>query len=323
MLPRPQLTDRTDHHIAAMSQPQCSSRDFDERMLLFADLSYRYPCLAEGHALQASVRVCAAQCLRRFASEARAPPQPLARQQFSLRPKQQPCRHTITATRHHHHHHRVRTLTARAIPPPPAAHFACPYYKVNPSRHAACVWTDALPSVHSVKQHVIVHHHAPIACPVCAAQFPSAVARDNHVRARACVRREPLSGELEGATEAQVDWLMRRDEPGASSVAPGRRKRRRRKVSGDGDDDDEESWFRMWEVLFPGVPRPKTGYLAKPAEMGAVALRRFWRRVGPQVVKDLLRFEGGGADRDTREAVAGSVLGEMVEQAGLAGALRC
>ena len=49
-----------------------------------------------------------------------------------------------------------------------------------------------------------------------------------------------------------------------------------------------------------------------------MVLRRFWRRVGPRVVRGLLG-PGGGADLATREALAGSVLQEMVEQAGLGG----
>ncbi len=85
-----------------------------------------------------------------------------------------------------------------------------------------------------------------------------------------------------------------------------------------GEEDGEESWFRMWDVLFPGVERPETGYLDAREEKEVVALRRFWRRVGPRVVRGLLG-PGGGADLATREAVAGSVLLEMVEQAGLVG----
>ncbi len=295
-----------------MSQPQPNSSDFDEHMLSFADLPYRYRCLAEGHVLQAAVPAWAAQCLQIYASAAARTAAATALQlparamkQRLPRPKQ-PCRHTATARR------RKTPKTHLSTPPPPTT-FACPFYKRNPQRHRACAWTVALRSVRSAKQHVIVHHHAPIRCPVCAAHFPSAAARDTHVRARGCAKREPAAEALEGATQSQVDRLLRRD------VVPRRGGDRRRRCGRDGGDGEgEESWFCMWDVLFPAVERPETGYLDTREEREVVALRRFWRRAGPRVVRGLLG-SGEGADLATREAVAGSVLREMTEQAGLVG----
>jgi hypothetical protein len=82
----------------------------------------------------------------------------------------------------------------------------------------------------------------------------------------------------------------------------------------------------MWDVLFPGEERPKTGYLVERREREVVALRRFWRRCGRDVVRALLGPDGArgrGVDEETREAVAGSVLREMVAQAGLGGPRGC
>jgi hypothetical protein len=182
--------------------------------------------------------------------------------------------------------------------------------------------------VRSAKQHVIVHHHAPIYCPVCATHFPSAVVRDRHVRTRACVRREPEPESLEGATEDQVDRLLRRDtavdrdgggDTGGAAARYSPRRRRPRLIKR--GDKEQESWFRMWDVLFPTVGRPETAYLASPREREIVALRRFWKRLGPGVVKGLLAPYR--ADPATREAVAGSVLRDMVRQAGLRGDWGC
>jgi hypothetical protein len=319
-----------------MSQSQSSKFDFDERMFSSTNLPYRYPCLVEGHELQVVIPAWAAQCLQAYNNTAGV-----------SQPRVRPTTKTITTT---------TTTTTKQLPRGPEPHYpqttrrhrqrtkapsataaaalslACPFYKRNPERHHACAWTVALRSVRSAKQHVIVHHHAPIYCPICTTHFPSAVSRDRHVRARACVRREPPPGSLEGATEDQVDRLLRRDTvagegAGANGAAAGRSPRRRRgylvhrphprpRLVKKGD-KEQESWFHMWDVLFPGVGRPETTYLASPRERKIVALRRFWRKVGPGMVKRLLA--PCRADLATREAAAGSVLRDMVQQAGLTG----
>lgn len=292
-----------------MYQSQANNLNFDESMFSSSNLPYKYPCLAEGHELQAAVPTWAAQCLQAYNNTAVASQQPLT---HGPRP------HRRRTTR--------RRKTTKAQPPRPT--LACPFYRRNPERHHACAWTVTLGSVRSAKQHVIVHHHAPIYCPVCTAHFPSAVARDRHVRARACVAREPAPGSLEGATEDQVDRLLRcdtaadgdrdKDAAGATARYPPRRGHaylaRRPRLVNKGD-KEQESWFRMWDVLFPGVGRPNAAYLTSPREREIVALRKFWKRVGPAVVKGLLALDR--ADLATREAVAGSVLRDMVQQAGL------
>ncbi|KAK3900566.1 hypothetical protein C8A05DRAFT_35800 [Staphylotrichum tortipilum] len=298
---------------------------FDDRMLAFDDLPYKYPLLPEGHPLQSFIPAWGKEYLQLYNTTTSAPRLATApsrrpsrtattttttttttrtrTKHHSLRSSRR--RHTLLARPHHHHHHRRKTTP----PTRPSFFFACPFYKRSPTAHAACTWTvGGLRSVHAAKQHVIAHHHAPIRCVVCAAQFPSATARDAHGRARACALRAPAPGEREGASEAQVDVLLRRDG-GGEGVGCCR-------VSAKREGEEEESWFRMWDVLFPGEPRPETGYLVERGEREVVALRAFWRRVGREVVRGLLGPDGGGDEGETQEAVAGSVLREMVAQAG-------
>ena len=304
-----------------MYQSQANNLNFDERMFS-SDPPYRYPCLADGHELQAAIPVWAAECLQAYNNTTGA-----------SQPRVRPTTTTTTTTKQLPHilelpyrqtiRRRRNTTKARPSRPAAALTLACPFYKRNPERHHACAWTVALRSVRSVKQHVIVHHHAPIYCPICADHFPSAVARDRHVRARACVRREPPPGSLEGATEDQVDRLLRRDTVADARGAAPRRRRgylarhpHLRPGLAKKRDKEQESWFRMWDVLFPGVSRPETAYLASMREGEIVALRRFWRNIGLGMVKGLLA--PCRADLATREAVAGSILRDMVQQAGLA-----
>lgn len=80
----------------------------------------------------------------------------------------------------------------------------------------------------------------------------------------------PPPGSLEGATEDQVDRLLRRDTPAgadaAADSAAGRSARRGSRAPRlrlvKKEDKEQESWFRRWDVLSPAVARPETAYLA-------------------------------------------------------------
>ena len=306
----------------------------DERMLDFDGVPGKPAQLAEGHALLATVPTLAAHCLETYnnvrteaAAATTAAFQPVGPMRATksrrvLRPRTRPGRPTTPLRGRDHGHRRnshgttvlkrrgrVQAATVPTAPTTPDAEndndnspaLACPFYKHDPVRHRVCALSAPFPDVRRVKQHVIVSHHAPIYCPICGEHFPSAVARDAHARERTCALVDLAAADagIEGATEEQVEALLRR--------GCGR--------NGGGRDDEtvEEAWFRMWEVLFPGAPRPATAYLASPAEREVVALRRFWRRAGPGVVRGLL---GPGAEDETVSAAAGSVLSAMVEQAG-------
>ncbi|KAK0611830.1 hypothetical protein B0T14DRAFT_531109 [Immersiella caudata] len=82
-----------------------------------------------------------------------------------------------------------------------------------------------------------------------------------------------------------------------------------------GPKHQERSWLRMWDMLFPGAKRPESVYMSSPAERELVALRRWWKRAGPGLVKPLLADEAD--DEDSLEQVQASILQKMVEQAGI------
>ena len=54
--------------------------------------------------------------------------------------------------------------------------------------------------------------------------------------------------------------------------------------------------------------------MSSPTEKQLVAMRRWWKRSGPALVRGLLPAEE--QDEDTIEQVQASILGRMVEQAG-------
>jgi len=76
----------------------------------------------------------------------------------------------------------------------------------------------------------------------------------------------------------------------------------------------ERSWFRMWDMLFPDAKRPESVYMVSPTERELVAMRRWWKRAGPALVRNVLAPDE--QDEDTLEQVQASILRKMVEQAG-------
>ncbi|KAL2132612.1 hypothetical protein VTI74DRAFT_3602 [Chaetomium olivicolor] len=278
-----------------MCEPHHHSTNVDESMLSFDELPEKPSCLADGHPLQGAVQTLAAQCLQAYntarTTAAASQPSIRAMRQLSLRPK--PCRHTRLRSS-------SNTTTTKTDAAASLDAMACPFYKRNPMRYHSCAWAVNIRNTRSAKQHVIIDHHAPIYCPICSSHFPSAVARDKHVRARSCTERELTADTLEGVTEDQVEKLLQRDV--------GKAARRMREA-------EEASWFRMWDVLFTGVVRPKTAYLSSPREREVLALRRFWRRRAK--LGAVREFLGEGVDEATLKAMEASVFQNMVVQAGL------
>ncbi len=221
------------------------------------DASDQLPGLAGRRVLRATTQTRSLQCLTMAAAAATAvatapvptPPQSpvhTTAKQLSLR----------TKSRRHSRRHRnsgIHTDAHRAASPYP---LACPFYKHNPQRYHACAGAADIRNAHSVREHVLTEHLAPIYCPICCSHFPSALARDKHIRARSCTQRELTAEVIEGATDDQVEELLQWDD------AP--RRSRRGKMRGD---DDEVSWFRIWDVLFPGAKRPKTARM-RPSKGG-------------------------------------------------------
>ena len=217
-------------------------------MLLLDDMSDKLAGLAEGRVLHAATQTWAQRCAQpsstpRVTAAATATalvtaPAPASQPRVSTT-KQLPVR---TKPRRQTRRHR-NTNTYRAASPHP---LACPFYKRNPKRYHACAGVVNIHNSRSVRQHVLSDHLAPIYCPICSSHFPSAISRDEHIRARSCPERELTAEAIEGATDDQVEKLLQWEAP---------RRSRRGMMR---EDTEEASWFWMWDVLFPGAKRPKT-----------------------------------------------------------------
>ncbi|KAK3381243.1 hypothetical protein B0H63DRAFT_198164 [Podospora didyma] len=205
---------------------------------------------------------------------------------------------------------------------------SCPFYKRDPVQHHNCMWELELPDIRTMKQHIIVDHRLPEHCPVCLSIFESAADRDRHIVARSCKESDaPVGLQLMGVSEDQVGKLSQRDD-GKEWKPRTKAKNKIKRSSSNGRRpkstlSEEQRWFRVWDIIFPGVPRPQSAYLSAPPEREAAALRRFWRRKGPELVASELEKRGLLRWDDAQEeaslaALHASVFKDMIEESGLA-----
>lgn len=151
----------------------------------------------------------------------------------------------------------------------------------------------------TAKQHAIADHCQPKYCPRCYSIFNTAAERDKHFIALSCeIRDGPAEGLPIGVSEDQEEELSRQsDGKHWAEKFKGRWKRdrlggKKRKGWKRTTPSEEGRWFRTWDILFPGVPRPDSAYLSAPHEREITALRRFWRKVGPELASSLLEERG-------------------------------
>lgn len=272
--------------------------DMDDRMLLFNSLPATYTPLADDHPLQSAVSPLATRGLRDY-----------NRSKTSKTTRGLQALHVDagTSTTCAHLLRRQPKTTSHRNPSPATKRseaWACPFYKNDSQRHRPCL-TVNFTSIRSVKQHIIIDHHAPISCPICHSTFGSSIDKDKHIVARTCTLREVLPEVLTGVTEDQVEKLMLRDP-----------EVRRSERTADDEERQRQRWFRVWDTVFPGVPRPASAHMTAPREKEAVALRKYWRKEGRKLVHATLKEEDRG-DEEVVEALQESVLRRMMDLRGL------
>jgi len=126
--------------------------------------------------------------------------------------------------------------------------FACPFRKHDPQTyailrgHARCA-VAKLPSVSRVKEHLFRCHLAPIHCPRCWRVFDSSQELESHmlVQAERICDVGNSGNPPKGITAEQAKVLRSRKKSSARQ-------------------SEEDRWMEIYQVLFPGEPRPKSPY---------------------------------------------------------------
>ncbi|KAK3381244.1 hypothetical protein B0H63DRAFT_523972 [Podospora didyma] len=129
---------------------------------------------------------------------------------------------------------------------------ACPCYKHNPIAHMMCLLRNSLTETCFVVQHLERSHpKQPIHCPVCGRTFDTRTDCNDHIGRRLC---EPRTFQHPGFTDDQLRGLR---QP-------------RRNLN------EAERWYCLWDILYPGKPRPASPYVGSPfEEMMNIARRAY------------------------------------------------
>lgn len=200
---------------------------------------------------------------------------------------------------------------------------ACPFNRLDPVLHASCARSLELRDVRTVKQHVIVDHRLAPYCPTCFEAFSSAAERNEHILERQCDEKERPDGwELRGVSDDQVEVLAARSSERKKRVGKkGGKKGRngKKEIAKPVRLSEEDKWFAVWDVLFPGLPRPELAYMSSPAEKDLGRMRRFWQSKGPELVagvlesRGLLRWEDNPDEEAALSALHATALADMME----------
>ena len=195
---------------------------------------------------------------------------------------------------------------------------ACPFYKRFPAQYGKCMWESEQRGVKDLVRHIVDHHRKPVHCPICYTTFDRPADRDKHIVDRTCQLRQLESGMLSGVSQEQEGDLL---ELVLSKGHRGEHEEGHYSVSAKSDRKRPIGWFRIWDIVFPGVPQPASAFLDLPPERAVTALRLFWSTAGPQLIAEELRARSLLHWKVSQEEAAlavlySVVLEEMVHEVG-------
>jgi hypothetical protein len=176
---------------------------------------------------------------------------------------------------------------------------ACP---VSPSRCSLLPHSSSLRSIRDVVRHLARHHRDPIYCPICGTHFDLELARDAHICARSCARRE-FEVARGTVSRAQLEALVERD---------------------DRNRPEEDRWWRIYRAVCPGggankrSDRGVAAYLGEGVPLAVAMARDYWDLHGRDMVQTYLADEGvvaGGVEITEQEvSVVCSLVGKELVQ---------
>ncbi|KAH8887930.1 hypothetical protein GQ53DRAFT_768230 [Thozetella sp. PMI_491] len=143
--------------------------------------------------------------------------------------------------------------------------FACPFWKKDPRKNPGC-FRHELKRVNRVKQHLKTKHKIPIRCPKCQRSFENRPECYEHIRQTACEKLPMIVDE--GISEEQVQALA---------------------AKGKADLTQEQRWYRIWNIIFPGVPSPSSPYRDEGMAEGARDALQFYNENGRTILLDHMR----------------------------------
>ncbi|KAH6856683.1 hypothetical protein B0I37DRAFT_80626 [Chaetomium sp. MPI-CAGE-AT-0009] len=142
---------------------------------------------------------------------------------------------------------------------------ACPLWKADPSKHRRCFAFD-LRRIRDVKQHLKRVHRPEHYCRRCSTIFKNRESLAQHVYNPAGLSC-PISTQLDGISDDQQEQISKKSKRNLS---------------------EEQQWFVIWEILFPGRPRPTSAYREAGISEDLCSFREYCRAYGDTLLDEEL-----------------------------------
>lgn len=171
--------------------------------------------------------------------------------------------------------------------------FACPFQKYNPHKYHRCL-KYTLTRIKDVKQHIYRQHtQSPYYCARCYKVFTTTDDRDEHTRHADCEKRHPP--QFDGISEEQRNEL-KKSSPRKKPL--------------------QEQWYEVWEVIFPGHPRPQSVSIGNYVEEMVPLLRDLWNEKQAEIISGVINTRSGRSEVDGRllADIMGSVFDRFQEE---------
>lgn len=159
---------------------------------------------------------------------------------------------------------------------PGEARLSCPFQKRDPERYPLCgIRHSGYLTIAHVKQHLRrSHKRNPNYCPRCKTTFATEAQKNDHIlQAFSVPCQERVSALPEGISPEMEDALTRRVEQGSNL---------------------HDQWFSVWDMIFPGIPRPAscTFDLSSETHIQVLGLASYLETEGPAIVQSTLERHG-------------------------------
>jgi len=144
----------------------------------------------------------------------------------------------------------------------PKKNFACPFAKAHPSKYGCC-FSKILSRIRDVKQHLDRSHYPKFYCSRCSTIFSDEECHQQHVANPAGLFCPPCS-QLDGITHEQRRQISRKSNPKQSV---------------------EQQWFALWDIVFPGRPRPDSPYQDANVSEELWSFRAHWETYSEAILE--------------------------------------
>ncbi|KAI1736967.1 hypothetical protein F4680DRAFT_429787 [Xylaria scruposa] len=158
---------------------------------------------------------------------------------------------------------------------------ACPFYKKDHQRYQDC-GKYTLRRIKDVKQHIYRLHCKPeLYCSRCFESFKCSNERDNHIREGGCILQEV---------------------PNHDGVISDNQRKELKECKNRGT-SKQQQWMKLWNVIFPGVKRPRSPYIESGQAELLSSLRTYWDGNADEIIAKSIGkhdpgFQGSGRIRE-------------------------